>query len=145
MERLTIEYSGDYVPKAACTINRFGEADDCKSCGEICGEAGDCKSCYLQACMNKLAEYEDAEEQGLLLRLPCKIGTTIYYVQKCMFPGTCAACNGFIVVPNCYTDYKGRIFEQKFEYRHLPAFGHSVFLTKEEAEAALQAMKEGEE
>ena len=26
----------------------------------------------------KLCEYEDAEEQGLLLRLPCKVGDTIY-------------------------------------------------------------------
>ena len=26
----------------------------------------------------KLAEYEDLEEQGLLLKLPCKVGDTIY-------------------------------------------------------------------
>ena len=29
----------------------------------------------------KLADYEDAEEQGLLLRLPCKVGDTIYEVS----------------------------------------------------------------
>ena len=28
--------------------------------------------------LNKLAEYEDLEEQGLLLRLPCKVGDTVY-------------------------------------------------------------------
>lgn len=28
--------------------------------------------------MEKLAAYEDAEEQGLLLRLPCKVGDTVY-------------------------------------------------------------------
>ena len=28
--------------------------------------------------LGKLAEYEDLEEQGLLLRLPCKVGNTIY-------------------------------------------------------------------
>ena len=28
--------------------------------------------------LNRLAEYEDMEEQGLLLRLPCKVGDTIY-------------------------------------------------------------------
>lgn len=27
---------------------------------------------------NKLKEYEDAEEQGLLLKLPCKVGDTVY-------------------------------------------------------------------
>lgn len=28
--------------------------------------------------INKLAAYEDAEEQGLLIRLPCKVGDTVY-------------------------------------------------------------------
>ncbi len=32
----------------------------------------------LQALINKLAAYKDAEEQGLLLRLPCKVGDTVY-------------------------------------------------------------------
>ena len=29
----------------------------------------------------KLKQYEDAEEQGFLLRLPCKVGDTIYLVD----------------------------------------------------------------
>lgn len=36
----------------------------------------------LQALINKLAAYEDAEEQGLLLRLLCGIGTDIYYIPS---------------------------------------------------------------
>ena len=32
-------------------------------------------------CCNKLAEYEDAEKQGLLVRLPCKVGDTVYRVD----------------------------------------------------------------
>ena len=36
----------------------------------------------LQALINKLAAYEDAEEQGLLLRLPCKIGSDVYIVPS---------------------------------------------------------------
>lgn len=95
-------------------------------------------------CIDKLGQLEDAEEQGLLLRLPCKLGTTVYYVQKCLFPGTCANCRGFIRVSNCHTEYKARIFEQSFNYWHLSAFGKTVFLTKEEAEAALQAMEQKE-
>ena len=31
----------------------------------------------------KLAAYEDAEENGLLLRLLCKVGTTVHVVAKC--------------------------------------------------------------
>ena len=30
--------------------------------------------------LEKLAAYEDAEEQGLLVRLPCKVGDTFYYI-----------------------------------------------------------------
>lgn len=30
----------------------------------------------------KLAEYEDLEEQGLLLRLPCGIGADIYFIPS---------------------------------------------------------------
>lgn len=32
--------------------------------------------------LNKLAEYEDLEEQGLLLRLPCKVGDTVFPIFK---------------------------------------------------------------
>ena len=31
----------------------------------------------IEQCFNKLAEYEDLEEQGLLLRLPCRLGDII--------------------------------------------------------------------
>ena len=34
----------------------------------------------LEKCLRKLAEYEDLEEQGLLLRLPCKVGDTVYKI-----------------------------------------------------------------
>ncbi len=37
---------------------------------------------YEENIVEKLAEYEDAEEQGLLLRLSCKIGDTIWYVDN---------------------------------------------------------------
>ena len=32
---------------------------------------------------NRLAEYEDAEEQGLLVRLPCKVGDRMYFLDTC--------------------------------------------------------------
>lgn len=36
----------------------------------------------LNAIMNKLGEYEDAERQGLLLRLPCGIGSDVYIIPS---------------------------------------------------------------
>lgn len=34
---------------------------------------------YIKA-SEKLAEYEDLEEQGLLVRLPCKVGTEVFAI-----------------------------------------------------------------
>ena len=36
---------------------------------------------YLSDVIARCAEYEDLEEQGLLLRLPCKVGDTVYLVD----------------------------------------------------------------
>ena len=50
-------------------------------------EKGECHFEYCEQCdheaeaWSKLTEYEDLEEQGLLLRLPCKVGDTIYLVD----------------------------------------------------------------
>ena len=35
-----------------------------------------------ESAYKKLAEYEDLEEQGLLLRLPCVIGADIYFIPS---------------------------------------------------------------
>lgn len=78
----------------------------------------------------KLAAYEDAEEDGRLIILPCKVGTKVYRVKY---------------VPNAITKnpiYVIGIRESKFHLWYLDEFGKTVFLTREEAEAALAAMKE---
>lgn len=53
----------------------------------------------LQALINKLADYEDAEEQGLLLRLLCKVGDTVY-VDSTILP---------IEDMECYEDIDNKI------------------------------------
>lgn len=99
-------------------------------------ESGMCKLCEFKS-------YINLEEQGLLLKLPCPIGTKVYYIRQCWAP-SCKECLGFTMVDNCYTQRKARIFEQEFDYRHLKAFGESVFLTQTEAEEKLREL-EGEE
>ena len=47
----------------------------------------------------KLKEYEDAEEQGLLLRLPCEVGDTVFAITTCkdfekVLDGTLYGANG---------------------------------------------------
>ena len=43
------------------------------------------ESIYVGGAINRLAEYENAEEEGLLLRLPCRPGEVVYVVgTKCL-------------------------------------------------------------
>ena len=75
--------------------------------------------------LDRLADYEEAEEQGLLVRLPCKVGDTVYrlqYVDDWEKPG-------FFTVG---------VAETTFSIYLLSEFGKTVFLTREEAEAALK-------
>lgn len=67
-------------------------------------------------CCNKLAEYEDLEEQGLLVRLPCKVGNTVY-VDSTILP---------IEDMECYEDidnkipsyFQGRVVSFRFAQRN---------------------------
>ena len=71
MERLTKKNDGGdyYYPKCFEKCNGLGASSKCDNC-EI-----------MTSVCEKLGEFEDAEEQGLLLRLPCNIGDTIYEVS----------------------------------------------------------------
>lgn len=70
MERLTKWEDG------SITYNEKREFE----CGEFCDScshgAGNCKT--IENMIKKLATYEVLEEQGLLVRLPCKVGDTMY-------------------------------------------------------------------
>lgn len=107
--------------------------------------------------LDKLATYEDAEKQGLLLRLPCGIGTDIYYIpseknfrlnlldghgeEKRVFHQTVDRItfrkNGWYMECDSDLEYgTGRILLDT-------SYGVTWFLTSEEAEAKLKEM-EGE-
>lgn len=87
--------------------------------------------------IKKLAEYEDLEEQGLLLRLPCKIGNLVYVIES--------ECNGDFY--DCHNhceecrDFSRDVYSVSFSMELIDGFGNTVFLTKEEAERALAEMK----
>lgn len=114
----------------------------------------------LQTLINKLAAYEDAEEQGLLLRLLCGIGTDIYYIpseknfrlnllnghgeENRVFHQTVGRItfrkNGWYMECDSDLEYgTGRILLDT-------SYGVTWFLTREEAEAKLKEMgeKDGE-
>lgn len=151
MERLTEKFVSNLPDEV---LEKLGIADIPKeeyeikgTNGELCSETCEkykCDSCPVQKAIDKLAEYEEAEEQGLLLRFPCKIGSTLYHP-----------------ISNRIDEYKaiGAFFDfvrNKFVYivayqigleRHnttcdFDCINKTVFLTKEEAEQALKQIGE---
>ena len=101
-------------------------------------------SAYRQQAIDRLAEYEDMEEQGLLVRLPCKIGATVYRFQRYFNDATLKSeikikpCVVESVSTKCIitTDHMVMLFSN---------FGKNVFLTREEAEKALEGNKDYKE
>ena len=106
--------------------------------------------------IDKLAEYEDAEENGFLHRTPVAIEQTVYtnfamkgwylrskerpYQAKVVFIGLNKSkedSGGFF---NIAYEKLGCMMQFRFS-----DIGKSVFLTREEAEQALQKLQEGEQ
>ena len=87
---------------------------------------------------NRLCAYEDAEEQGLLIRLPCKVGDTIWQVTSEVhkYIVTCIAVRGDGVIINTENYETGIGFS--FNAKRI---GQRYFLTKEEAEQKLAEYK----
>ena len=97
----------------------------------------------------KLQRYEDLEEQDRLIELPCKIGDTVYYINTknrlSLFKSTVYEGE---VVRFVTTRYGTSIVIQiRNEYGCTELYSEdnynkTVFLTKEEAEAALKGENE---
>ena len=86
------------------------------------GKVEDCENDYFISVQEKLREYEDLEKQGLLLKLPCPIGTEVWTIMCGM------------------TGKHPTLFKQSFEYSMIEHFGKAVFLTKEEAQNKIEEM-----
>lgn len=89
----------------------------------------------IRAVLKKLADYEDLEEQGLLVRLPCKVGDSVFIivgkdVSKQKIIKVEISDNGIIFK----TNRQKRIFS-------IAGLGENVFLTLEEAEKKLEEMQ----
>lgn len=98
---------------------------------------------YVIPTSDYLADY--LLENGVVV-LPCKVGDTVYWIDK-----DCLMCNHFKEYCSCDRDPEGSLFdvdydkdckysisEKPFNYALLNYIGKTVFLTKEEAEKALE-------
>jgi len=91
-----------------------------KDWSDLCTVIGECGG------IDRLRELAEADKDGRVVVLPCKVGDTVYRLQYIeQTPGR------FVV----------GVAEIKFALLWLEEFGETVFLTREEAEAALEAMK----
>ena len=100
-----------------------------------------------ESAYKKLAEYEDLEEHGLLLRLPCKVGDAIYRVNA----GAKEPVIKMRVLQVHYKElHKNRIIiridaindkDMGESCYLLEDFGKTVFLTKAEAKKKLKEME----
>ena len=96
----------------------------------------------------KLKYYEDAEEQGLLLRLPCKVGDTLYRVNKGAKEPVIMMRVIQLYIKQIHKDRTVMIIDaindaDMGESCYLPCdIGERIFLTREEAEAKLKEMEE---
>ena len=94
--------------------------------------------------LEKLAHFEDLEEQGRLIELPCKVGDIVYYLgyKPCRNGNTLSdsmSCGG------CYgdCDLTRDVIERRFYTTSaivdsMLNFGTYYFFTRAEAEAALK-------
>ena len=99
---------------------------------------------HFDSIIKKLAEYKDAEEQGLLLRLPCKVGDTVWFVGNNFINDY--EVRKFIVgetginFVQIAKEINGREYWDSF---NICDIGKTIFLTRKEAEKALEQMKGG--
>ena len=94
--------------------------------------------------VDKLADYEDAEEQGLLLRLPVAEGSEVYvidFIYECKYQFNCPVTFREYRCEEgefCEHQYKKHIVKSaRFNYAMMKKLNETVFLTREEAESAL--------
>lgn len=126
-------------------------ASDCvqlKECGNsicmvVCNARRNCSICPIEKAHEKLADYEDTEEQGLLVKLPTKIGGTVYRINR----GSSKPIIDMKVVQIDITENSCNIWTIDRDYGELAyskeRIGISIFLTREEAEKKLEEMKNG--
>ena len=89
--------------------------------------------------LEELKRYRDLEEQGLLLRLPCPIGTTVYNTTWWDYVEEKVKVDGKTFYR---TVHKHKVSKSTFSLLDVKDFGKTVFLTKEEAKQKLKEMED---
>lgn len=128
MERLTVRVK-EGNRKDECFIP--GNKNAIEKVEYICeGERWESEE-YKGKAVDKLAEYEDLEEQNRLLKLPCAVGDTVFKIYKSEI---------IEITVRGILFRSGELLGQDGNGSNFGIFGKTVFLTREEAEAALEEL-----
>lgn len=144
-----LDYHSEYVPLADA-INRLAAYEETRL------EPEDMKKAFNEDATLKLAgqilgvtpgrlrELAQAEKEGRLVVLPCKVGDTVYRVGASIckwreIDHCDEYCDGW-QYRDCWEGTRA-VLEEKFSLCDLESIGKTVFLTREAAEAALEEME----
>lgn len=104
--------------------------------------------------LRQLKDYEDLEEQGRLVKLPCKVGDTVYCIfnryTKCTFNNeefdecSCQGCEYECDSKKENYVQDMRAYSLDWIVTNLKNFGETVFLTEAEVESKLKELRGGE-
>ena len=115
---------GSYCESGTCSQRQVWER--LKAIEDILGDEYD---------LDRLREMVQAEKDGRLVALPCKVGSTVYHTSA--LRGVVEATVRTFWVKNGGVEMiRTTSYDVPFDH-----FGKSLFLTREEAEAALSAQK----
>lgn len=141
MERLTLDEAVKYIKEVVRKNRKNKEKNTIVIPNSFISNA-DCAEKYEQVAkwLEELKSYKEAEEQDLLVRLPCKLNGTLYsvnYSNKTIAENTIIkiSINDHVKRFYCIDD---NLRERIFFSRRI---GENVFLTREEAENKLEEMK----
>ena len=142
MERLTDKnaFGCYFYPKCFEKCDGFGASSKCDNC-EI-----------TTSVCEKLGKYEDLEERGRLIKLPCKVGDVVYRINigamKPVIPLRVVEYR-FKIVGNCIREKiccsDDFLCKQPSIIYYAEDIDNKVFLTKSEAEAKLKELRGGED
>ena len=142
MERLTLDEAIRYI-KEVVQKNRKNKEKHTIIIPNSFISSNDCAEKYEQVAnwLEELKSYKEAEEQGLLVRLPCKVGDTVYVPTRNFISEL-----RIVMISVDMHDTYFRWMLNSGIYPNLDGFsgnklGKAVFLTREEAEKKLEELK----
>ncbi len=144
MERLTFK-NEEMTDGIKCPVKNDYYIDE--FCDKVCSIFQ--HDCPFMNMGKKLKSYEDAEENGLLIHLPCRVGDKVYRIWTCGKNGRSIAefkiehidIDNYPEIEFSYRCTKGSHNFYPYRFCKLEDFGKTVFITREEAENELERLK----